>query len=1022
MSSTPAQAASGGDVDVFVAKLDPTGTTLLYSTYLGGNLADAGHAIAVDAGGNAYVAGSTLSGNFPVVGAFQSTTRGASEAFVTKLDPTGSALVYSTYLGSATDDFAFGIALDAAGNAYVTGATTSAGFPDNNAIACLGTKRAGSDAFVAKVHATGATLGYCRFIGGAGEESGAAITADGVGNVWVAGSTTSADLPVQSAFRATRAGGTDGFVGRLDALGALVYLTYLGGSLDDEALAIAVDAAGNAYVTGSTTSTNFPTAGPLQPAAGGGLDAFVTKLNPGGTALVMSTYLGGFGDDVGNGIAVPPTDASIYVAGATGSFDFPLRAPIQDQLNGGLDAFVAKLNAAGSLLVYSTYLGGAGDDAAQAVAVDGDGVAFLTGTTASPTFPTVAPIQSAAGLMDAFVTQVVDGGIIQFTGVAYQASESAGSVAIGVQRTGDVSSAATVEFLTSDGTATAGADYGSTSGILTFAPGQIVATFPVAITGDAVGDGDETVTLTPRNPGGGAVLGGRSVATLTIVDDEPAISFGAATYQVTENRGPATITVTRTGPTGGSVMVQFTTADGSAAASSDYTPVTRTLTFAPGARTVTVSVPILNDVVAEDTETVTLTLSNVAGGTPPALLGVRATATLNVLDDDVAGSVQFGAPTYSLGERGGLATITVTRAGGTAAGATVDYATSDGSATAGADYTPTTGTLTFGAGVTSQTFRVPVLDDALAEGAETVTLALLNPGGGAVLGGVNTAVLTSTDDEPTVFFSAEAFTVREGTTSAPITVRRGGTVTGAATVDFTTADGSARAGIDYRALGGTLTFAAGVTSRSFSVSILNDTSAAGPRTVLLALSNATGAATIAPPSTAVLTITEDDAAGVVQLSADVFSAAENAGSAVITVSRTGGTAEGATVGYATSDGTATPLDYTFAAGVLTFAAGETIKSFTVPLIDDPLAEGVETVRLTLSNAGGGATLGTRSSGVLRIIDDELGLSFSAPVYTVAEGAGSATISVELTGVNTVPVTVHYATGIAGRPRGRFGAR
>src|SRR6185436_14362624 len=178
--------------------------------------------------------------------------------------------------------------------------------------------------------------------------------------------------------------------------------------------------------------------------------------------------------------------------------------------------------------------------------------------------------------------------------------------------------------------------------------------------------------------------------------------------------------------------------------------------------------------------------------------------------------------------------------------------------------------------------------------------------------------------EPTVFFSADAYTVKEGTATSSITVRRSGTVTAAATVDFTTADGSARAGIDYRATAGTLSFGAGVATRTFSVPILNDTSAVGARTVLLALSNATGAATIAPPSTAVLTITEDDAAGVIQFSADVFSAAENSGSAVITVSRSGGTAGGATISYATSDGTATAQDYTFASGVLTFGPGETI--------------------------------------------------------------------------------------------------
>ena len=251
---------------------------------------------------------------------------------------------------------------------------------------------------------------------------------------------------------------------------------------------------------------------------------------------------------------------------------------------------------------------------------------------------------------------------------------------ISVQRTGDVSGAATVEFRTSDGTATAGADYTAVSTVLTFAPGQVVTTVAVPILDDAAGDGDETVTLTLSNPTGGAVLGARHTATLTIVDDEPSINFSAPTYSVTENHGPAVITVTRSGPVGGTVTVQFSTADGSATAATDYTAVNRTLTFGPGVRTATVSVPIINDTLAEGTETVSLSLSNVAGGTPPALLGVRNTAVLNIVDDDVAGSVQFSKATYSVSEAGGLATITVTRTGGTASGVTVDYATSDGTA------------------------------------------------------------------------------------------------------------------------------------------------------------------------------------------------------------------------------------------------------------------------------------------------------------------------------------------------------
>jgi hypothetical protein len=432
------------------------------------------------------------------------TLRGGNDAFVAQLDPTGSTLVYSTYLGSNVDDFGNGIAIDTAGNAYVTGETAAANFPNNAAVTCLNAKSTGSDAFVVQLDPSGATVGYCRFIGGTGIDAGQAIAADpATGTVWVVGTTTSTNLPVVSAAQSTIGGRIDGFVGRLSGSGALVYLTYLGGSDNDAALAVAVDGAGSAYVTGVTRSVNFPiSALPLQPLLVGGDDAFVTKLNPAGTVLTYSTYLGGTGDDAGNGIAVHPTDSTVFVAGTTASLDVPVLAPIQPTRAGGFDAFVTRLNAAGSGVVSSTFLGGAGNDAALAITVDADGVAYVTGSTGSSTFPTSSPIQAFAGLLDAFVAQITDAGVIQFSASTFQVSETAGTATITVQRTGDTSTAATVNFATSNGTATAGTDYTAiTNGTLTFLAGQVTKTFTVTIAADAICDGDETVNLTLSNPG-----------------------------------------------------------------------------------------------------------------------------------------------------------------------------------------------------------------------------------------------------------------------------------------------------------------------------------------------------------------------------------------------------------------------------------------------------------------------------------------------------------------------------------------
>jgi Calx-beta domain-containing protein/beta-propeller repeat-containing protein len=985
LSALPVQPTRAGVTDVFVAKLDPTGTTLVYSTFLGGSGDDAGNAIAVDAAGNAYVTGTTTSSNFPVLNPFQARTRGGNETFVTKLSPDGSALVYSTYLGSNGDDFAFGIALDAAANAYVTGSTSSTSFPNASAVVCQGITRTGDDAFVARVDATGSTLGYCAFIGGAGTDVGNAIAADELGNVWVGGSTTSSDLPVVNPFQAARGGRTDGFVGRLDTSGALVYLTYLGGSGDDEVLAITTDVNGNAYVAGSTASADFPTVLPLQPQLGGGTDAFVAKLNVAGSALTFSTFLGGAGNDFANGVGVHPTDFTVYVAGSTNSLDFPVAAPIQPQRAGGFDAFVAKLNAAGTAFVYSTYLGGTGDDTAFALAVDGDGVAFLTGATRSAAFPTVVPVQGPAGLLDAFVTQIADANTIQFTLASYEVLETAGGILISVKRVGDTSAAATVEFATSDGTATAGSDYGTSgsttppSGTLTFLAGQSVAAFRVPILNPSpVCEGDETVNLTLTNPSPGSVLGARSTTTLTIRDTESCFNFASPTVSFAENRRAAPITVTRSGTLIGPATVRFSTSAITAVPGTDYVEVTnRPLIFAPGVRSVTTTVTLIDNTLADGTRTVNLALSSPTGGIPPVLLGAVSTAILNITDDDVAGTIQFSQALYTVNETATAAVITIVRSGGAASGVTVDFATSDGPAptgsVAGVDYTTTITTVTFAAGQTRRTVSVPLAgDDATPEGNKFVTLTLSSPGGGATLGPRSTATLKIVDDEATVQFAVATYSVAEGA-AAVITVERTGTA-GTVIVGYSTADGSGTAGVDYQPRTGALTFRPGVKLLSFSVPTITNALDEGDRTVNLTLGavGGTAGAILGPQSAAVLTIVDNDAGGIVQFSTATFNATECAVttcSAVLTVTRTGGAAAGVTVDFATADGTAVDgTDYTGTTGILTFAAGQRTQTIRVPLLIETGPEPVKIFSVVLTNPGGGATIGPRNSATVQITD------------------------------------------------------
>ena len=334
------QPTFSGSYDAFVTKISADGSALVYSTYLGGNGSSAASGIAVDPPGNAYVIGQTNSTDFPIKNALQSTLGGSYDAFVTKISADGSAFIYSTYLGGTKSDYGLGIAVDPGGNAYVTGSTISADFPVKNAL--QSTFSGGNDAFVTKISADGSALVYSTYLGGGVWNGGAGIAVGSGGNAYVTGTTSSTDFPVKNAFQPTIGGRSDAFLTAFSPDGALVYSTYLGGNGDENSGGIAVDAAGDAYVTGFTTSSDFPTKNAYQRRKHFGWDAFITEINPGGNALIYSTYLGGNLTDVGYGIAVDSAGSS-YVTGQTGSSDFPTTLlAFQPSVNGNPDAFVTK--------------------------------------------------------------------------------------------------------------------------------------------------------------------------------------------------------------------------------------------------------------------------------------------------------------------------------------------------------------------------------------------------------------------------------------------------------------------------------------------------------------------------------------------------------------------------------------------------------------------------------------------------------------------------------------------------------
>jgi hypothetical protein len=413
-----AQQTFAGGSDVFVSKLNPAGTALVYSTFLGGSRtspepSQGGTAIAVDAAGNAYVTGGTDAADFPTTpGALQRVCGGCTfatgDVFVTKLNAAGTVLAYSTFLGGSGSDVGVGIAVDAAGGAYVTGLTVSPDFPTTQS-AFQRTFRGGDNAFVARLNGTGTSLVYSTFLNGSGGSEGLGIAVDAVGNAYVTGDTGSPDFPTTAgAFQRTLRG-LDAFVTKLNPLGtAPLYSTLLGGSGFDRSSAIALDAAGSAYVTGLTGSDDFPTTpGAFQSTFA---DVFVTKLNPAGTGLVYSTFLGTSFSVGGAGIAVD-ANGSAYVTGRGGA-GFPTTpGALRFTLDDSTKAFVSKLNATGTALGYSTLLGGSDFAQGVAIAVDAAGNAYVTGVTTSPDWPNSpgAVQRLPGGEGDGFVAKLTPG-------------------------------------------------------------------------------------------------------------------------------------------------------------------------------------------------------------------------------------------------------------------------------------------------------------------------------------------------------------------------------------------------------------------------------------------------------------------------------------------------------------------------------------------------------------------------------------------------------------------------------------
>jgi hypothetical protein len=622
----------------------------------------------------------------------------------------------------------------------------------------------------------------------------------------------------------------------------------------------------------------------------------------------------------------------------------------------------------------------------------------------------------------------------KFSATAYSVNEG-GSFDFTVLRSGNTTATASVNLgVAGSPTTTASGFTVTPTGTLNFAANETRKTIHVTTADNSTFDGTNKViglTLTGASAGGQIKT---PSAKVTILENDGAgtIDFASASYNVVEGAGLATVTLTRSSATNITSTVNYTTvarpaAAGNATAGVDYMTSSGTATFGPGQVTQTFQVPVLDDSISEGNEALDVSLSapTSTAGTPNLGPNNSVPASLTIIDDD--STYAFSSALYSVNENdgSGQATITVTRGGVTSVPGSVNYATSNGTASAPGDYTAALGTLNFAAGETSKTFNVAVVNDTEIEPTETVNLALTDTQSSVTLSTATLNILDNDNPAASVQLSNTAYSVDETGGSVDVTIALSHSVDGDLTVNYVTGDAgtdAATADADYTTTTGSVTFLGntnapggqGETSKTISIPILDDAEVEGTETFGFTISLPGGStANLATPSSATITINDDDLAGDFEFSSLRYDVAETGDHATVTVRRVGGSSGTASVDYWTTDGSATaPADYAASTGTLTFANGETTKAFTVPVVWDGAGEGDETVNLALANPSAGSDLANNSASVIHIGDDGASgpVQFSASSYSVNEAAGTVTITVTRSGGSLGgPVTVDYTT-------------
>ncbi|MBL8058839.1 MAG: proprotein convertase P-domain-containing protein, partial [Anaerolineales bacterium] len=559
---------------------------------------------------------------------------------------------------------------------------------------------------------------------------------------------------------------------------------------------------------------------------------------------------------------------------------------------------------------------------------------------------------------------------IGFLQPAFTVDEDSGPALVVVSMLPASAFTVTVNVTSADGTASRLTDYAVVSRTLSIPGGQsrTGASFTIPITVDATFEADETFTLTLSSPVSATLSPFLDEAVVTILNDDPLpqVKLSAPGFRVTENRGPAVITATLDRPSAFPVLVTLQTSDDTALAAADYRAQTTPLTFPAGVTLITTTVPITDDGVYEGNEAFTVALAGVSGAT----LGAPSSAAVVIVENDAPPVIQFSAAAYAAAENAGAAVITATITGARAVPAAVTFATADLSARAGSDYTARLGQLVFAPADTALTFTVPITDEGVYEGNESLALALSAPISATLAGG-NPVTLTLQEVTLAPQVDITSVSVAEGnagTTSAVFTVTLTGPTALTATVAYQTANGTAQAGTDYQPGSGTLSFPAGTTTRTIAVPVTGETLYEAAETFTVSLSSLVNAR--AGTLSGLGTILNDDQPPTVNLSAASYVVGEKGATLVITVSLSAASALPAQVSANWGGGTATAgQDYTAGGSSLNFAPGVTLRTFNVPILDDTVYEDNETFTVTLS-APSGLQLGAVSAAGVIIAEND----------------------------------------------------